>query len=228
MTDYALSISLDHLAARIRAEHEEVRLSARATIEHAFRVGELLLEAKQAVRHGFWGDWLLTHCDLSERSAQNYMRLARNRANPQLTADLTMVDALKALMAPAPEIGEADAIADVVISDAAAWLPADGQARVGTLDVAYRSELFGVIEDERHPGFYRLAHIEMYPDDIDDGLSRASGGCFTEPERGRSVRGDFVRLFLEHFTRHPEAFGRIEWMDVPPGNWPFPSRARWP
>src|SRR5262249_48327059 len=93
---------LNDLAERIKAEQENDRLHARATVEHAFRVGLLLLEAKQMIGHGHWSDWLHIHCDLSERSAQNYMRLARNRENPQLAADLTIDGALKALAKPNP------------------------------------------------------------------------------------------------------------------------------
>ena len=85
------SSSLADLAARIRVEQENARLAFRTGIEHALRVGELLLEAKEKVNHGHWSHWLHAHCDLSERTAQGYMRLARQRSNPQLTADLTIL-----------------------------------------------------------------------------------------------------------------------------------------
>jgi hypothetical protein len=66
------------------------------------RAGELLLQAKDEVGHGYWTDWLHNHCDLSERTAQAYTRLARNKANPQLSADLTIDDALEVLAKPKP------------------------------------------------------------------------------------------------------------------------------
>lgn len=211
----ATSSLLTDLAARIRAEQENARLAFRTGIEHALRVGELLLDAKQMVDHGHWSYWLHAHCDLSERTAQGYMRLARNRSNPQLTADLTISDALKQLAKPEPfHIDDASAVIDM----AASCLPTDGEARIGVLETPGFTEMFGVIEDEHHPGFYRLAHIEIYVDaDGED-----TGGCFTEPQRGRPVRGDFVRSFLEHHTRHPDAFDKIEWRDHPADFWPFP------
>jgi hypothetical protein len=71
----------------------------------ALRVGDLLLKAKKLVDHGRWIDWLKSHCDLSERSAQGYMRLARHRLNPQPVADLedvTIKGILTALAKPKP------------------------------------------------------------------------------------------------------------------------------
>jgi Protein of unknown function (DUF3102) len=101
--------TLADLASFIRFEHEQFRLAAHKTVEHGFRVGEALLQAKRRIRHGRWGRWLGEHCDLSERTAQGYMRLARNRAaieaNPQALADLTIEGALQSLAKPKPEIG---------------------------------------------------------------------------------------------------------------------------
>lgn len=93
------SNSLADLAARIRIEHEAVRLAARQSLHHAFAAGELLIEAKVLVGYGDWADWLRDHCDVSVRSAQVYMRLARNQevVNTQTTADLTIDDALNGL-----------------------------------------------------------------------------------------------------------------------------------
>ena len=95
------SNSLADLAARIRAEHNAVAAAARATLQHAFRVGELLLEARKLVDHGQWADWVCEHCKISERTAQKYMQLARHpevlEAKAPLTADLTIDEALRSL-----------------------------------------------------------------------------------------------------------------------------------
>jgi hypothetical protein len=105
MNDLTTSNPLPDLAVRIRSEYEKARQSARASIEHALRVGELLLEAKVLVQHGEWSGWLQRNCDLSERMAQGYMRLARHlrdHPNTKLVSDLdlTIKDALKALAKP--------------------------------------------------------------------------------------------------------------------------------
>jgi hypothetical protein len=92
------------IAARIKIEHQAVAASLRQSVHHAIAAGELLLQAKKQVAHGKWLSWLGEHCsELSERSAQAYMKLARNKTeipNPQLTADLTIDAALKSLSKP--------------------------------------------------------------------------------------------------------------------------------
>ena len=65
------------LAARIRQELEATRTSLVKAIDHAITVGELLIEAKQQVRHGDWLPWLAENCEISERTAQSHMKLAR-------------------------------------------------------------------------------------------------------------------------------------------------------
>jgi hypothetical protein len=103
------SNSLADLAARIRAEHEASAVAMQRGLEHAVNAGRLLIEAKAQLEHGQWLPWLQQHCQMSERSAQVYMRLARRvaeiKANPQATADLS-IEAALALIAK-PSVAEA-------------------------------------------------------------------------------------------------------------------------
>jgi hypothetical protein len=78
--DLALSNSLVDLAERIRVEHEATSAALKSSVEHAMTAGDLLLEAKAQVKHGQWPPWLTEHCAMSERTAQLYMRIAKNRA----------------------------------------------------------------------------------------------------------------------------------------------------
>lgn len=62
-------------------------------------IGKLLIEAKDALPHGDWGNWLRERVEFSERTAQNFMRVAREYAsNPQLVADLGSVRKAIALL----------------------------------------------------------------------------------------------------------------------------------
>lgn len=87
------------LASRINSEHDEVVKAVVHGADHAIRAGKLLLEAKIAVRHGDWSEWLATNCRVSERSAQLYMQLAREfpqgLAGVSLTAAIKMLEQLK-------------------------------------------------------------------------------------------------------------------------------------
>jgi hypothetical protein len=103
-TDLATSNSLAVLAARIRDEHEATTAAMKRGAEHAINAGRLLNEARSQVSHGQWLPWLREHCRIPERTAQLYMRLARNA--PELekrnVADLTVRGALE-LLAPEDE-----------------------------------------------------------------------------------------------------------------------------
>jgi hypothetical protein len=65
------------LSSQINAEHAEAERSLRASVEHAIRAGELLLQAKCEIGHGNWTGWLQENITFSDRLAQAYMRLAR-------------------------------------------------------------------------------------------------------------------------------------------------------
>ena len=62
-------------------------------------LGDTLIEARDQVSHGQWADWLHENCELSARTAQSYMQLARHRAPIQAksadSADLSIDAALK-------------------------------------------------------------------------------------------------------------------------------------
>jgi hypothetical protein len=101
--DLSLSNSLADLAARIRAEHEATSTALRNSVEHAMAAGDLLIEAKTQLKHGQWLPWLAEHCAMSERTAQLYMRIAKNRATIEMNirsgvADLTLGQAAALMM----------------------------------------------------------------------------------------------------------------------------------
>jgi hypothetical protein len=70
--------SLAELAKRISAEHGAVCAALERSLERARAAGELLLEAKKRLPHGRWLSWLQTTFDFSVRTAQAYMRVARD------------------------------------------------------------------------------------------------------------------------------------------------------
>lgn len=85
------------LAAEINAEHQQCVESMQATLLHARRCGDLLIEAKKQVAHGDWLAWVRDNCDFSERTAQAYMRISQRwleLEKTQRAADLSMREAL--------------------------------------------------------------------------------------------------------------------------------------
>lgn len=79
-------------------------------------IGKRLCEAKQCLPHGAWGEWLQNEVEFSERTAQNFMKIAREYQNPQLIADMgnSATKALLLLSLPMEEreefVGEAHEI----------------------------------------------------------------------------------------------------------------------
>lgn len=74
--------------------------------EAVLTIGRCLIEAKDMLPHGEWLPWLAEKVGYSEKTAQNFMRLAREISNPQALADLGATKALKLLALP-PEEREA-------------------------------------------------------------------------------------------------------------------------
>ena len=139
---------LEHLAERINDAHREARYHASRAVERALEAGDLLLEVKSTLGHGEWLPWLAQHCpDVSRRSAQGYMRLARDLPlEMRNVAHLTLNGAMRLLSAPKPEAdAEADAAPAVSLetwlathclwgSDYAPWafiLDAEGETPEG-------------------------------------------------------------------------------------------------
>src|ERR1700730_13731457 len=100
MHDLTLSNSLADLAARIRTEHEAAGGALKRSLQHAVAAGDLLIEAKAQLRHGQWLPWLSEHCQIPERTARLYMRLAKNKIEIGNVADLTVRGAVALLASP--------------------------------------------------------------------------------------------------------------------------------
>jgi hypothetical protein len=127
----------DDLAREINTEHGHVETHKRSTIKHAIRCGELLLEMKQRVGHGHWLAWVEEHFEASERTARNYMEIAKSAAVADLSDDTTMRSALRALASrseskePKPEPSEPQA----GLALANGHIPIEDRERVSEVEV---------------------------------------------------------------------------------------------
>ena len=75
----------------------------RAGGEAILTIGRCLIEAKNMLPHGEWLPWLNERVELSERTAQKFMKLAREWSNPNTLADLGASKALMLLALPEGE-----------------------------------------------------------------------------------------------------------------------------
>jgi hypothetical protein len=95
------SLSLDALAARIGREHRAIKhtltVAHKDVMARALRIGRWLHAAKSSprMRHGMWLPWLAKSCKLSERTAEDYMRLHRVEPQIRSAANVTLRSGLQ-------------------------------------------------------------------------------------------------------------------------------------
>ncbi len=82
---------------------DEILDAKRTGGEAILTIGRCLIEAKEMLPHGEWLPWLNERVEFSERTARNFMRLAREWTNRQTLADLGAAKALTLLALPAEE-----------------------------------------------------------------------------------------------------------------------------
>ena len=87
----------------ITAEIEQLKAHGGEVI---IEIGKRLIEAKERLPHGEWAAWLADRVEFSERTAQEFMKIAREWSNPRTLADLGKSKALKLLLLPAAERDE--------------------------------------------------------------------------------------------------------------------------
>jgi hypothetical protein len=129
VTAIVVSNPLVDLADQINREHRAANGAMQKGLEHALSAGKLLRDAKEHVGHGGWTGWLEANCHVSKRSAQAYMRLAREftklePAKAQRVADLSFRDAMAAL---STETAGINRLPDTAI-DAAVEMAEDGNS----------------------------------------------------------------------------------------------------
>lgn len=71
--------SLSELASTATREHGLAIQAGESMLLHAVQAGEALLEAKEQVETGEWVRWLKANFPASDRTAKQYMRIARGR-----------------------------------------------------------------------------------------------------------------------------------------------------
>ena len=102
---------LDTLAEQARNALQRIGRAAGDFLTAAMDAGDVLIAAKEKLlEHGSFLSWVKRECSIGERQAENYMRLARGRAelgaNPNRASDLSLRGALRLLskqQAPAPQ-----------------------------------------------------------------------------------------------------------------------------
>lgn len=88
----------------IKRLHSEILNSLRMSLEKAMKIGELLTEQKENLKHGEFAAWVNDNLPFTDRTARNYMRVyqERDRLKTETVSDLT--DAYQRLIEHRPKI----------------------------------------------------------------------------------------------------------------------------
>ena len=100
VTSFDYSILTVEDADIVRAAATVIRSRLRRTSEDMLEIGRQLVAAKTALPHGAWSEWLETECDLSERTAQNFLRAASTFAESAIISDLAPTSVTRLAAAP--------------------------------------------------------------------------------------------------------------------------------
>lgn len=73
-----MSNRLPVLAEVANSHHDVAAASLRVAAEHARHAGDALIEAKALLPHGKWSGWIKAHFRGGMRTAQRYMKIAKN------------------------------------------------------------------------------------------------------------------------------------------------------
>lgn len=66
----------------------EITILKHQTAQNIIEIGKRLIKAKELVPHGEWGKWLDKRVEFTDRTARNFMRVAREFPNRNAIADL--------------------------------------------------------------------------------------------------------------------------------------------
>lgn len=113
MTDMTVKKDPGTLAVEIRTLQQQAQV---VVLSYAIEIGRRLCEAKAALSHGQWGEWLENEVNFSQSSANNYMKVYERYGSEQLNlfgdtksetlGNLPYTKALKLLAVPEDEVEE--------------------------------------------------------------------------------------------------------------------------
>jgi hypothetical protein len=154
------------LATRINEHHRQAYGHAAKAIEHARQAGELLIQAKSEIPHGGWLPWLKANCDVSEREAQRYMRLASrwHELKSDTVSDLSLRGALEAMTDHRTPASDRGRWLDTMIQHLNEFAALEQQVRAAQAEIDdVEARLGGLNGESVQPLLERLAAISNNP-----------------------------------------------------------------
>lgn len=90
--------------------HQEIGEHLKLSLKKAIKIGKLLTEQKENLRHGEFTPWIKVNLPFTDRTARNYMRLYREKARLKTETVSVLTDAYRLLTEPKPLTGTEEII----------------------------------------------------------------------------------------------------------------------
>lgn len=81
----------------------EILIFKQQAAVNIIEIGRRLYQVKEMLPHGEWGNWLEKEVEFTDRTAQNFMRVAREFSNTKAISDLSPTKVIALLDVPAEE-----------------------------------------------------------------------------------------------------------------------------
>lgn len=97
MNTTTLNLPASNPVAEIKLLHAELLTAAKTTLEKAIRIGELLTQERDRLRHGEWLSWVRVNLPFTDRTARNYLQVFEQRDRLKLESVSDLSDAYRLL-----------------------------------------------------------------------------------------------------------------------------------
>jgi len=94
---------MNHLEATMTQITSEIILLKQQTAQNIIEIGKRLIQAKESLPHGEWGDWLKEKVDFSQAGANRFMRVATEFSNSSALMNLGSTKIFALLDVPAEQ-----------------------------------------------------------------------------------------------------------------------------
>ena len=144
----------------VKIENEIIKLKNQ-TAENILLMGQKFIEAKKLVPHGEWGNWLESKVGFSQRTANNFMRIAREYAsNSQAISNL--------------EVSKIYLLMELPVEEGEEFANQNDLKNMSTRDVKQKlkehkrnAEIWNVVDKERDENKYDIPIDSLKPLPID-------------------------------------------------------------
>lgn len=81
-------IKIDELKKQINERHDSIQTALKRSVQEAIAIGGLLIQVKEQLQHGEFGEWINQNCNFTDRTARNYIQIFKYKNKMETISDL--------------------------------------------------------------------------------------------------------------------------------------------